>query len=543
MAAHDAELTGPDLAAGVNESQVPDDGVLLGHANGEAVLLARRGGQLFAVGATCSHYGAPLAEGIVADGTIRCPWHHAAFDLATGEAMRPPARSDLPCWSVHVADGVVRVGKKSEPTGDFALAPNTARQRTSGVPAAPRGAQWPESVVILGGGAAGLLAAETLRREGYDRPVTIIEVGCDAPYDRPNLSKDYLAGSAPEEWIPLRPESFCSEHGIELLLGKRARSLDVANRRVALDDGSTRAFGALLLATGAEPVRLSFPDAAQPVRYLRTLADSRAIIDASRAATSAVVLGASFIGLEVAASLRARGLPVTVVAPEWHPMERVLGPELGDFILSLHRDQGVDFRLGQTAASVTSLRVMTSHHEQIRADLVVAGIGVRPNVELAEAAGLAVDRGVIVDEYLRTSAPGVFAAGDVARYPDPYTDERIRVEHWVVAQRQGQTAARNILGAHERYEAVPFFWSQHYDVSLRYVGHAERWDAVEIDGDLARRDATVRYRRGDGGRMSAALAIRPSVREDGRGVSPSDEHQALVRRQLELIGEDPEREG
>ena len=505
MAAHDAELSGPDLAAGVSESQVPDDGVLLGHANGEAVLLARHGGQLFAVGATCSHYGAPLAEGIVAHGTIRCPWHHAAFDLGTGEALRAPARSDLPCWSVIASNGVVRVSRKREPTGDFALAPDAASQRASGVPAAPRGPGWPESVVILGGGAAGLLAAETLRREGYDRPVAIIDAGPDAPYDRPNLSKDYLAGSAPEDWIPLRPQSFYSEHGIELLLGKRARALDLANRRVVLDDGSTPAFGALLLATGAEPVRLPFPDAGQPVRYLRTLADSRAIIDASRAATSAVVLGASFIGLEVAASLRARGLPVTVVAPEWHPMERVLGPELGDFILSLHRDQGVDFRLGQTAASVTSLRVMTSQHEQIRADLVVAGVGVRPNVELAEAAGLTTDRGVVVDEYLQTSAPGVFAAGDVARYPDPYTDERIRVEHWVVAERQGQAAARNMLGAHERYEAVPFFWSQHYDVTLRYVGHAERWDAVEIDGDLARRDATVRYRRGD--RVTATVTV------------------------------------
>src|SRR5919199_300215 len=220
MAGHDAQLSGPDLAAGVTESQVPGDAVLLGHANGEAVLLARRGGQLFAVGATCPHYGAPLAEGIVADGTVRCPWHHASFDLATGEAMRPPARSDLPCWSVHVADGVVRVGKKSEPTGDFALAPNTASHRTSGVAAAPRGRQWPESVVILGGGAAGLLAAETLRREGYDRPVPIIEAGRDAPYDRPNLSKDYLAGTAQEDWIPLRPDSFYPEHDIDLLLGK-----------------------------------------------------------------------------------------------------------------------------------------------------------------------------------------------------------------------------------------------------------------------------------------------------------------------------------
>ncbi|MDQ3996983.1 MAG: FAD-dependent oxidoreductase, partial [Gemmatimonadota bacterium] len=328
---------------------------------------------------------------------------------------------------------------------------------------------------------------------GYDRPVVIIEAGPDAPYDRPNLSKDYLAGTASEDWIPLRPESFYPDHEIELVLGRRAVSLEASARRVLLEDGSARPFGALLIATGATPVRLDFPKAGQPVHYLRTLADSRAIVERARQATNAVVIGASFIGLEVAASLRARGLPVTVVAPEWHPMERVLGPELGDFILGLHQGEGVDFRLGQTVAAVSDLRVTTSRHEQLRADLVVAGIGVRPDVDLAERAGLATDRGVVVNEYLETSAGGVFAAGDVARYPNRLTGERIRVEHWVVAQRQGQTAARNILGAREHIDAVPFFWSQHYDVSIRYVGHAERWDVVSIAGDLAARDASVTY--------------------------------------------------
>jgi NADPH-dependent 2,4-dienoyl-CoA reductase/sulfur reductase-like enzyme len=273
-------------------------------------------------------------------------------------------------------------------------------------------------------------------------------------------------------------------------------SLDADERRVLLDDGSARSFGAVLIATGATPVQLQFADAGQPVHYLRTLADSRAIIEAAHRAGNAVVIGASFIGLEVAASLRARQLPVTVVAPEWQPMQRVLGAELGDFILGLHRDQGVDFRLGQTVSAVSDRRVTTSQREQLRADLVVAGVGVRPNVELAERAGLAIDRGILVDEYLETTAPGVFAAGDVARYPDRVTGERIRIEHWVVAQRQGQAAARNILGARERFDSVPFFWSQHYDIAIRYVGHAERWDDVLIDGDLAARDATVTYRRG-----------------------------------------------
>ncbi|MDQ3997861.1 MAG: FAD-dependent oxidoreductase, partial [Gemmatimonadota bacterium] len=316
MAGHDATLSGPDLAAGVNVSDVPNEGILLGHAHGESVVLARSDGEIFAVGAQCSHYSGPLAAGIVADGTIRCPWHHAAFDLATGEALGPPALRDIPCWKVAIRDGVARVEAKQSPPDDFKVAPRTAGARASRRPVAGRRDDWPESVVILGGGAAGACAAETLRREGYDRPITIIEGGPDAPYDRPNLSKDYLAGAAPEDWIPLRPESFYAEHGIDLLLGRRAVSLDVGARRLLLDDGSARAFGALLIATGATPVRLDLPKAGQPVHYLRTLADSRAIVERARQATNAVVIGASFIGLEVAASLRARGLPVTVVAPE-----------------------------------------------------------------------------------------------------------------------------------------------------------------------------------------------------------------------------------
>jgi NADPH-dependent 2,4-dienoyl-CoA reductase/sulfur reductase-like enzyme/nitrite reductase/ring-hydroxylating ferredoxin subunit len=506
MAGHDAPLSGPDLAAGVKVSDVPDEGTLLGHAHGESVVMVRSHGEVFAVGATCSHYGGPLAQGIVADGTIRCPWHHAAFDLGTGESLRPPALKDVSCWEVDVRDGVARVAAKHVVGPDgFTLAPRIAAHRASGRSAVDRRGDWPESVVILGGGAAGECAAETLRRDGYDRPIAIIEAGPDAPVDRPNLSKDYLAGTAPEHWIPLRPESFYREHGIELVLGRRAVSLDTHERRVVLDDGSARSFGTLLIATGATPVRLQFADAGQPVHYLRTLADSRAIVEAARHATNAVVIGASFIGLEVAASLRARQLPVTVVAPEWHPMERVLGAELGDFILGLHRDHGVDFRLGQTATAVSGRRVTTSQREHLRADLVVAGIGVQPNVELAERAGLAVDRGILVDDYLETTAPGVFAAGDVARYPDRLTGERIRVEHWVVAQRQGQAAARNILGARERFDSAPFFWSQHYDVAINYVGHAERWDVVVISGNLVGRDATVTYSRG--GRVLATATV------------------------------------
>jgi apoptosis-inducing factor 3 len=486
MGGEQGPLTGPDFTKGVTSTDVRQGELLLGHADGEPVLLTRCGMELVAVGARCPHYGAPLVEGLVVGDTLRCPWHHAAFSLRTGSMLRPPALGDLPCWKVEEREGVAIVtGKRSGSGVGGGGKANVAH----------RGA--PESVLILGGGAAGAMAAETLRREGYAGPVTIVESGPSAPYDRPNLSKDYLAGTAPEEWIPLHPPSFYADHAIELVLGVRATAIDPVARRVSFEDGSVRSFGALLIATGATPVKLAIAEPGQPIHYLRLLDDSRAIIRAASSAKRAVILGASFIGLEVAAALRARGLEVTVVGPEARPLERVLGAQLGDFIRTLHERAGVVFRLGQTASAIGAADLTLKSGERIAADLVVAGIGVRPNVELAERAGLTIDRGIIVNEHLETSVPGIFAAGDVARWPDPRSGELIRVEHWVVAQRQAQTAARNMLagpdGRRERFDAVPFFWSQHYDVSISYVGHAALWDSMKIDGDLDAHDCSITY--------------------------------------------------
>jgi NADPH-dependent 2,4-dienoyl-CoA reductase/sulfur reductase-like enzyme/nitrite reductase/ring-hydroxylating ferredoxin subunit len=490
MSSSESPPSGPDLSQGIEAIALAEDGMLLGHVGEEPALLVRHGGEFFAIGAVCTHYGGPLAEGIVAQGALRCPWHHACFNLRTGAADRPPALSPVPCWRVEESGGLV-----------FAR-----EQIARPVPARLARPDLPASVVIIGGGAAGNMAAETLRREGYAGPVTILSADEAAPCDRPNLSKDYLAGAAPEEWIPLHPPEFYKDNEIALHLGARVSAIDPERRQVRCADGSCHAFGALLLATGAEPVRLSVPGADRPhVHYLRSLADSRALIAAAAGARRAVVVGASFIGLEVAAALRRRGLEVHVAAPESVPMERLFGAEIGGFVRRLHEQNGVVFDLGTTVAAIADNTVRLATGAVVPADLVVVGIGVRPATALAEAAGLAVDRGVLVNEYLETSRPGIFAAGDVARWPDPLSGERIRVEHWVVAERQGQSAARNMLGRRERFAAVPFFWSQHYDAVISYVGHAEHWDSIEISGDIAAANCAVAYRRG--GRKLAVATI------------------------------------
>jgi NADPH-dependent 2,4-dienoyl-CoA reductase/sulfur reductase-like enzyme/nitrite reductase/ring-hydroxylating ferredoxin subunit len=483
--------SGPDLAQGVPLGDVPDGGMLAGHVGEDAVLVARRGGKFYAIGATCTHYSGPLAEGLLVGESVHCPWHHARFCLRTGEALGAPALSPVPCWKVEQRDGNVFVREKIE-------AP--ARRKTPAVK--------PERIVIIGGGAAGFAAAEMLRREGFSGSLTMLSSDDAPPCDRPNLSKDYLAGNAPEDWIPLRPPEFYREAKIDLQLTTEVTAIDPTSREVSLAGGRGIRFDKLLLATGAEPVRLSIPGANEPhVHVLRSLADSRAIIAATKDARRAVVIGASFIGLEVAASLRARKLDVHVVAPDRVVMERVLGPQFGAFVKKLHEEHGVVFHLEDTASAIEQKRVKLKSGKSLDADFVVAGVGVRPRIELAERAGLKIDRGIVVDEYLRTSAPDVFAAGDIARWPDPHTGAPLRIEHWVVAERQGQTAAQNMLGANRRFADVPFFWSQHYDVPINYIGHAEKWDAIEIDGDIDARDCLARYRR-DGKVLAVASIYR-----------------------------------
>jgi NADPH-dependent 2,4-dienoyl-CoA reductase/sulfur reductase-like enzyme/nitrite reductase/ring-hydroxylating ferredoxin subunit len=483
-----------DLRQGFFVRDLADGAMALGQVDGEDVVLVRRGEEFFALGAGCTHYHATLSQGLVVGDTLRCPLHHACFSLRTGEALRAPAFDPIPRWRIETVGDQVFVREKLADPDRKHLVGSTA------------GPSVPASVVIIGGGAAGLAAADMLRREGYDGPLTMISADDWPPYDRPNLSKDFLVGNAPDEWMRLRLPGFYDEQKIDLVLNSRVSALDTPRKRVQLENGQTYGFEALLIATGAEVVRLTIEGATDSqIHYLRTFADARAIVAKAASAKSVAVVGASFIGLEVAASLRTLGITVHVIAPESQPLESVMGPEVGRMIRGLHEAHGVVFHLGETVRRIDGTTLTLTGGAKLEADFMVLGVGVRPSLTLAEQAGLATDRGIKVNEYLETSAPGVFAAGDVARWPDPHSGERIRVEHWVVAERQGQVAAKNILGYRERFDAVPFFWSQHYDVAINYVGHAERWDSVEIDGDLNARDCAVSYKRA--GRTLAVATI------------------------------------
>jgi NADPH-dependent 2,4-dienoyl-CoA reductase/sulfur reductase-like enzyme/nitrite reductase/ring-hydroxylating ferredoxin subunit len=465
----DAAESGADLRKGIALTQLAEGHMVAGHVGDDPALLVRRGDKVYAIGATCTHYGAPLIEGLLVDETIRCPWHHACFRLSGGAAIRPPALNDLACWRVEESGGLIFVRERLQPRTKPMLAPTGL----------------PDSVVIVGGGAAATVAAETLRREGYAGPITMVSADADAPYDRPALSKDFLAGHAEAAWIPLHTPQFYAEHQINLRLGTRVTSIDTAAKELQLDDGERLNYDALLLATGAEPIRLDIAGAELPhVHMLRSFRDCQSLLARIETVRHCVIIGASFIGLEVAAALRQRNIDVHVVAPDTIPMARIVGPAIGEMVTKLHQSKGVIFHLGTKPTAIHADSVSLANGEILPADLVVVGIGVRPATALAEAAGLAMDRGVLVDEFLETSAEGVFAAGDIARWPDRHSGERLRVEHWIVAERQGQVAARNILGQRESFDAVPFFWTQHYDVSIDYLGHAETWDAIDIDGDV-----------------------------------------------------------
>ncbi len=464
----------------------------------DKVLLVRLSGTVYAVGHKCPHYEEKLEHGALFGNQIICKSHFARMDVTTGRVIAPPAFNDLPVYPVKVEGGEVWIGPVEKPKFPK--------------PAAALGSD-PRTFLIVGAGAAGNTAAETLRREGFAGRIVMITGETERPYDRPNLSKDFITGKSGEEWLPLRGPKFYPAQGIELLTGRRVASLDTQKKTVTLEDGETIVFDRALLATGGSPRKLPIPGAdGSGCFMLRTTGDARAIVAAAAQWKSVVLIGAGFIGLELAGSLKDRGLEVTVVAPEAMPLAHILGDRVGAYLKSLHESREVRFLMGRTPARIDgeagAKTVTLSDGARLTAGFVVIGLGVLPTVEYLSGTGLVEKGAVPVDESMRTRAPDIYAAGDIAALPDADWERR-RVEHWVAAQRQGQRAARAMLDRDPGPMEVDFFWSKQAGASLKYVGHAREFDQTIYRGIVEEGKFLAGYFRK--GALKAAATIGMAV--------------------------------
>jgi len=462
------------------------------------VLLVRLKGKFFAIGGECTHYGGPLAEGALSGHRVVCPWHQAVFDVMTGDLEEPPALDAEPCYPVRVEgdDVIVEVPEKT-----------ASRRAPAMVRRDPADAR---TLVILGAGAAGNAAAETLRQDGFTGRVVMITQEPRLPYDRPNLSKGYLSGDAGPETLPWRTQEFYRDHDIEVLLGQRVTRVEAPLKTLTFEDGRTLTYDALLLATGGAPRRLEIPGAQlSNVFALRSAGDADAIIGAALPASRVVVIGTGFIGMEAAAALTKRGLAVTVVGRGAVPLHRQLGPEIGGMLQQAHEEQGVAFRLGRKPVRLEGdgrvQAVVLDDGEALPADLVVVGLGINPATDILQGVKLNPDGSVSANRRLRVTE-GLYAAGDVARFPDWRTGEAIRIEHWRLAGQHGRVAAHNMAGRQVEYAGIPFFWSEQFDLFLQYVGHVESWDELIIHGDLAGRNFLGFYVKGN--RVMAAAGLQ-----------------------------------
>lgn len=471
------------VVAHVNDLQ---DGEMRQVSVGETdILLTRLAGEFYAVGAYCTHYQAPLADGVLSRDHVVCPWHNACFSVVTGDQKEPPGLDSLPRYLARVEGESVLVS-----------VPIAAVQRVQSM------AQYSpvdgRTFVILGAGAAGAHAAETLRQAGYQGRIVMVTRESKLPYDRTWLSKDYFTGQVSREQLPLRSADFYKAHAIEVLLNKEAVRVDAIAKTITFQAGDSLKYDALLLATGGKPRQLDVPGKdLENVFTLRSFQDTERLLEAAKRSSRALVIGSSFIGMEVAAGLTQQGLNVTVVSPDSTPFEKILGQEIGQVFQQVHQEKGVCFRLGSKATRFEGHRkvetVILDNHERLAADLVVVGVGVQPATEFLEGVALhPQDQSVPVDQSLR-AAEGLYAAGDIACYPDWRTGSATRVEHWRVAAQQGRIAAYNMAGQAAQFKGVPIFWTMQFQFPLRYVGHAEKWDEIIFDGDLQKREFIAFY--------------------------------------------------
>jgi len=461
-------------------------------AGKRTVLLIRSGGEIYASGAKCPHYGAPLKDGVVIDHILTCPLHTARFNVTNGRLEAPPSLDDLTRYMVKIKKGKVFVKK-----ADVTTEPIEIKEEKP-------------VFVIVGAGAAGNAAAITLRKEGFDGRVVMITAESVIPYDRPNLSKEYLSGELDPKWIPLKNEKFYQDLKIEIYKNEKVVSVDTEKRVLELASTETISYDRLLIATGGIPRTPDIPGVDLPNFFLlRSFGDAEAIVAALKDAEKVFVIGASFIGLEVAAALRSRGLEVWVAGPEPVLMQKVFGDRIGGLMKKLHEEHGVHFHLGCTPEAIigdTNIKeVVLSDESRVQADVVIAGIGVVPAVDFLEDTGLLEHNAVLVDGMLKTKADGVYAAGDIALIPDPITRGVRRIEHWAEAERQGQHAARSMLGFKGEYREVPFFWTKQYDKVIKYTGFTRNYDRIVYRGEVEGGDFLAGYYRD--GKLEAAAGM------------------------------------
>lgn len=486
------------------------------------ILLLRDGADVRAVDATCPHAGAPLSEGVRHGTRLICPWHKATFCIRTGALLSPPAVDSLTAYDVRIDGGRVLLTYPADE------------------PIRRQPASDPRCFVIVGAGAAGAVAAQTLREAGFGGRVVMLDRENRVPYDRTVLSKYALSGEKGAEKSPLQAQSFYKQMGIERVTAEVTR-VDPGDRRITCADGSSLRYDAALLATGGVPKRPDLPGAdLANVFVLRSRADADAILAQAERSERAVILGASFIGMEVAASLRERGLDVTVVGQQAAPFEKQLGSRIGSAFVSLHTKRNMRFQLGRMVRAIQGdgrvRDVVLDNNEVIAADLVVIGFGVRPATDCLDGAACNGDGSITVDTHLRV-ADGLYAAGDIARFPLRGDGEPIRVEHWRVAEQHGRVAALNMLGQNIRFDAVPVFWTIQYLKRLDYIGHAADWDDVVVHGDLEKPEFLAYYVKDgivlagaglDRDRDTAALIELLSLRQDWTPAALTDRPAKLL---------------
>lgn len=476
-----------------------EDGQMKGYeVDDHKILLRKIDGQYYAGVGKCPHYGAALDMGAMSRERIVCPWHHAAFDAKTGELREPPAIDSLPQYEVKIdGDNVI------------VLLPDSLPQVKKPAVTQHDPAADDRTFVILGAGAAGNAAAETLRHDGFSGRVVMVTKEDKMPYDRPDLTKLFLRGDSDADAVTLRDREFYEERNIELVTGKRARGVDTERNRVSFDDGDTMDYDALLLALGGHPRKPDVPGADHDsVFTIRSLEDAGNLVEAAGKAKRAVVVGASFIGLETASSLRKQDIPVTVVAPEETPLERIIGPEIGKLLRRKHEEQGTVFQLGNTVSRIEGdgkvERVVTNDGQSIESDLVVFGVGVDPASDALQGVKFESDGSIEVDSHFR-AGDGLYAVGDIASFPDWRTGNQTRIEHWRTAEQHGRIAAHNMAGKETQYRSVPYFWTMQAGMQLRYVGHADEWDDIFVDGNIDEAEFIAYYVKND--RVLAAAGV------------------------------------